>query len=115
MLKYGSAKVKYTANATCRQISVLQAAQAVKADVLTERHHLVDATKEAVSAVANAEATTVVAETTAVEMIAEARVVLAARIVAVAAVIVQVAVAQIAEAVIAPADQAEEDKLSLES
>jgi len=88
VLRFGSAKAKFTANATYRQILVVQAAQAVKADALKARQHLaVVATKEAASAAVNAEAAT-----EKVEMIAEVPV-LRVLVTAVAVAVVQAAVA----------------------
>ena len=57
VLKYGSAKAKFTANATYHQTLVVQAAQAVKVVVRKVQQHLaVVATKEAANVVVNAEA-----------------------------------------------------------
>ena len=60
MLRFGYAKAKFTANATYRQILVVQAAQAVKADALKAHRQAsaAVATKEAASAAVNAEAAT---------------------------------------------------------
>ena len=72
MLKYGSAKVKFTASATYRLTLELQAAPAVKAVVRKARHHSADAaTKEAANVVVSAEAVTEEVETR-VAAIAEA-------------------------------------------
>jgi hypothetical protein len=58
-LKYGSAKVKFTVNVTYHQTSAAPAAQAVKAAVRKDQHHLaVVATKEAANVVVSAEVAT---------------------------------------------------------
>ena len=104
--KYGSVKVKYTANAICRRTLVLQAAQVVKADALKAQHLLVHAAKEAVSAVVIvvvmiAEAATLVAIAEAVVHRVQARIV--------AVVTVLVAADLTVVAAIALADLLEED------
>jgi hypothetical protein len=59
VLRFGFAKAKFTANVIYLQTLVVQAAQAVKADVLkVQQHSAVVATKEAANVVVNAEAAT---------------------------------------------------------
>ena len=102
MLRFGSAKARFTANATYRQTSAVQAAQAVKADALKARQHLVVVvTKEAASAAVNAEAATgnqavaaVIAEAVAVTTGTKAETI-AARVVVITAQVVKVEVAQV--------------------
>ena len=59
MLRFGFAKAKFTASVIYRQILVVQAAQAVRADALkVQQHSAVVATKEAANVAVNAEAAT---------------------------------------------------------
>ena len=101
VLKYGYAKAKFTENAICRQILVVQAAQAVKAAVLKGQQHSADAVmKEAENVVANAEAVTVVVETQVDKAaIAEAvaPVVVTVRVDKVAQIVVAVVIVQAAQ------------------
>jgi hypothetical protein len=98
-LKYGYAKVKFTANVTCLQTSVALAAQAVKVAVRKDQHHLADAaTKEAANVV-------VIAEVAVTEEEAQAQVVTTnvavaiVRVAQVARVVVKAAIARVAEIV----------------
>ena len=102
MLKYGSAKAKFTANAICRQILELQAAPVVKADVRKAQHLLVHVAKEAVSVevivvVMIAEAAMpVVAIAEAVAHLVQARIVVVVTVQVVAVQTVAVVIAQAA-------------------
>src|ERR1700744_3420773 len=99
VLKYGSAKAKFTANVIYLQTLAVQAAQAVKVAVRKVQHHLAGvATKEAANVVVSAEAMTE-------EVVTRAAV---KTVVVVKIVLVAVAVRTVV-AVIVPVDQAEDN------
>jgi hypothetical protein len=113
VLRFGFAKAKFTANAIFRQTLAAQQQAVVRAEGLKVQQHLAAVvTKEAASAVANAEATgsqvvTVVADqalAVRVETVAVARV----EIVRVAKAVVTVQAAKVAE--IARVDQERDNK-----
>jgi hypothetical protein len=101
VLKYGSVKAKFTANAIYRQTLVVQAAQAVKvAGQMVHRHSVVVITLAVANVVANAEMTgnQVLAATAEAARVQVATVVLVVAVVAVR--VVQVAAVQVVKVVV---------------
>ena len=111
VLKYGSVKAKFTANATYHQTLAVPAAQAVKVAVRKVQHHLAvaAATKEAANVVVSAEAVDQVVTEEADQAVVETN--------AVVAVTVRVdkVVDQIAVAAIVPVAHQEEDNINKSS
>jgi hypothetical protein len=115
VLKYGSVKAKFTANAIYRQTLVVQAAQAVKvAGQMVPRHSVVVITLAVANVVANAEMT----GNQVVAAIAEAvleQVVKVVLVVAVTAVrVVQVAAVQVVKVAVTVQVAQERDNYKIE-
>jgi hypothetical protein len=113
VLKYGSVKAKFTANAIYRQTLVVQAAQAVKvAGQMVHRHSVVVITLAVANVVANAEMTG-----NQVAAIAEAvleQVVKVVLVVAVAVRVVKVAAVQVVKVAVTVQVAQERDNYKIE-